>query len=988
MPTVKKLGFANGTVVTEPVDLSLEMKTKQLEYFADDAAYDALYDVVEGSIYLNTTLKAPRMYVGGAWRTGIVQQDPTDDTKTVNFDLTGCSAGADNLLDFNSTADRTYTFPDANGTIVLTLGAQELQDKTIKNGFLDGTKIRNGALDVEAAGGLKIAENIGPHVLQLGGASAAITIPGSLFVEGTATYINSQSLEVEDKNIIINKDGSDVSSEGAGFTVYRDGTDGSLIYKDSAPNKFAAGPLGSEKNLAAIDDISVTNLSGILPPSKGGTGVANNDAATITRVGNHPVTLTTTGETNVTLPTSGTLATTDQIIGSGVGGPAVSSVDAVALWNNTTGTLLKNSLVSVTSATVNAGEFKTISASLSGSTLSTTAANPDLLILPDAAGKILFKREPVSDGGSGLTLNNDTNTFKTQLLPGTLTANRQATMPNASGEVVLTTATQNLSAKTLVEPLVDNFQAFNHEATPAQASAGTIRVFAKSDNKLYTIDSTGLESQIGSGGTTDRVTQTGHGFDEGDVLYLNGSTYTKAIATSAAAAEVVGVVSKVVDINTFELTLSGEVTGLTGLTAGEVYFLSAATAGLLTTTEPTVIGQVSVPVGVASSATTLYVAPKRGSIVGGVNARTEVALTSGAVTNVQNVAGMTAGELAGWVFISSSPARRFYVSAKFALSGAGGDYNLSYQTTGDTPPVGFLVDITTTGMICVTLPASSGSTSVINYALNAPAIGASFPLTVSSNNVKFDKVVPETTSGISVRNAADSATNVFISDAGRVGIGTSSPTAPLTVEGEIRSTTSYIISGTGQIRKNLTNSALLDMTSSDAITFTTGVTPSERMRITTGGIELRNVSGITYIGLGGTGSANAVAFKWTSPNVIARIDNSVDVTLANVSDYRIKRDVETQSQPALERIAQLRPVTFKMADYGELFKSSEETHEGFLAHELQEIIPSSVIGQKDDPDQIQSLNLGSLCSVMVKAIQELKEELDAAKAEIAALKGV
>jgi hypothetical protein len=131
----------------------------------------------------------------------------------------------------------------------------------------------------------------------------------------------------------------------------------------------------------------------------------------------------------------------------------------------------------------------------------------------------------------------------------------------------------------------------------------------------------------------------------------------------------------------------------------------------------------------------MYVAPKRGSIVGGVNARTEVALTSGAVTNVQNVAGMTAGELAGWVFISSSPARRFYVSAKFALSGAGGDYNLSYQTTGDTPPTGFLVDITTTGMIRVTLPASSGSTSVINYALNAPAIGASFPLTVNADTI-------------------------------------------------------------------------------------------------------------------------------------------------------------------------------------------------------------------------------------------------------------
>ena len=122
-------------------------------------------------------------------------------------------------------------------------------------------------------------------------------------------------------------------------------------------------------------------------------------------------------------------------------------------------------------------------------------------------------------------------------------------------------------------------------------------------------------------------------------------------------------------------------------------------------------------------------------MIGGVNARAEVSLATAATTNVQTVAGMTAGELAGWVFISSAAPVRFYISAKFALSGAGGDYNLSYQTSRNVPPVGFSMTITTAGMIQVTLPASSGSTSVINYALNAPAIGASFPLTVDAGTI-------------------------------------------------------------------------------------------------------------------------------------------------------------------------------------------------------------------------------------------------------------
>lgn len=48
---------------------------------------------------------------------------------------------------------------------------------------------------------------------------------------------------------------------------------------------------------------------GIVLPANGGTGIANNNSATLTRSGNHALTLTTTNTTGVTLPTTGTLAT-------------------------------------------------------------------------------------------------------------------------------------------------------------------------------------------------------------------------------------------------------------------------------------------------------------------------------------------------------------------------------------------------------------------------------------------------------------------------------------------------------------------------------------------------------------------------------------------------------------------------------------------------------------------------------------------------------
>jgi len=56
-------------------------------------------------------------------------------------------------------------------------------------------------------------------------------------------------------------------------------------------------------------DISTADITGVLPAANGGTGVANNNAATVTSSGNFAYTRTLTGATNVTFPTTGTLAT-------------------------------------------------------------------------------------------------------------------------------------------------------------------------------------------------------------------------------------------------------------------------------------------------------------------------------------------------------------------------------------------------------------------------------------------------------------------------------------------------------------------------------------------------------------------------------------------------------------------------------------------------------------------------------------------------------
>ena len=125
----------------------------------------------------------------------------------------------------------------------------------------------------------------------------------------------------------------------------------------------------------------------------------------------------------------------------------------------------------------------------------------------------------------------------------------------------------------------------------------------------------------------------------------------------------------------------------------------------------------------------------------------------------------------------------------------------------------------------------------------------------------------------------------------------------------------------------------------------------------------------THAGAGGAFTGNLFNIQWTGSPILW-IDTTNIGTITVVSDYRIKRNIETQTAPALERVMALRPVTYQMADYGTLFKSSENIKEGFIAHEVQEVIPSGAEGEKDAENQIQSLRVDAILAVAVKAIQE------------------
>ena len=86
-----------------------------------------------------------------------------------------------------------------------------------------------------------------------------LIVSGNLTVNGTTTTVNSTTLEVADKNILVNNGGTDATAEGSGLDVEGTGNTvvGSLKYEAALASKWKVGATGTEKQIVTVSDTQV-----------------------------------------------------------------------------------------------------------------------------------------------------------------------------------------------------------------------------------------------------------------------------------------------------------------------------------------------------------------------------------------------------------------------------------------------------------------------------------------------------------------------------------------------------------------------------------------------------------------------------------------------------------------------------------------------------------------------------------------------------------
>ena len=189
----------------------------------------------------------------------------------------------------------------------------------------------------------------------------------------------------------------------------------------------------------------------------------------------------------------------------------------------------------------------------------------------------------------------------------------------------------------------------------------------------------------------------------------------------------------------------------------------------------------------------------------------------------------------------------------------------------------------------------------------------------------------------------------------------------------------YTNDGTGRMAIDSAGSVLIGTTSGSSNTISSGNGYALYLDQTTTGNSV-----MRFDAAYSSGTMNFIAFYAASAYRGAIQFNGSSVLYTTASDYRLKDNVVPMTG-ALDKVSQLKPVTYT-------WKANGANGQGFIAHELQAVIPDCVSGEKDAVDEEgnikpQGIDTSFLVATLTAAIQEQQTIITSLTARITALEG-
>ena len=380
-------------------------------------------------------------------------------------------------------------------------------------------------------------------------------------------------------------------------------------------------------------------------------------------------------------------------------------------------------------------------------------------------------------------------------------------------------------------------------------------------------------------------------------------------------------------------------------------------------------------------------------------------------------------------------------NAKLTLSGAGLEVPTGYGVFNDTGGANATgINFTAAGTNTLTFITGNSEKARIDSSGNV-GIGTSSPSyklhSTTSSGSDFAGYFYNTAgsgngTSLVARGGANNATPNFqvqdyggnadftVTGDGNVGIGTAAPATKLHVEGsalfDVFSSGGGIYFREGFLNTDQTSITVTDhsgdsnkdgllISGYDGVSFRTAA--SERMRIDSSGNLLVGTTSATFgstnygIGLKDNAESNWVVdtasniiafsrnsngdvFKFFRGNLVGSVSVTGSVTSYNTSsDYRLKENV-TEVTGAADRVKALNPVRFNF------IADPDTTVDGFLAHEVADVVPEAISGTKDAVDdegnpEYQGIDQSKLVPLLTAALQEALSKIDDLESRLAAL---